>query len=728
MTYRHLLLLGTTTLAVGIAAPAAAQPQAGAPAAAGQSGKEAQPQDRTADDGTADVMVTAQRQQYLGDIPVKDIPQSIQTISAETLTEAGITRLDNALDFAAGFSRQQNFGGLWDAFAVRGFAGDENTASNYLVNGFNAARGYGGPRDTVDVERIEILKGPTSALLGRGEPGGTVNLITKKPQFDPAGAVTASGGSFDTYRGEADLTGPITGGIAARVTGAYQQGDSFRDFISTKKWTVTPSVLVNLAPDTSFSYELNYIHQELPFDRGVVAVNGVLGRIPRSRFLGEPGNGQNKINALGHQAQLQHDFSKDWSMILGVGYRDTTLKGFSSEAELTAARQKFFVDGRTLSRQRRYRDYHTTDLTIRGELSGRFATGSFEHHLLVGADWDNYDIRTVQRRFRPPVVAAQTTLAAGNAIDIFNPVYGTLPAVSPFIDNLETQTSYGFYLQDQVDLTERLKLRFGGRYDSFEQRIQNYLTATKTFQGPTAFSPQVGLAYDAGRLVTFYASYGKGFRPNVGVDARSQPFTPEKTKSWEAGAKVSLLGGRLTGTATYFDTSKTNVLTADPINAGFSLAIGEARSRGAEANLTGSLPGGFRVNLNYAHTRAEVAKDVLDPNFAVPLRKGDPLLNIPRNTASGLVFKDFAVAGSKLTLGGGVQYVGRRVGETATQFFLPAYTLTQVMASFEPTDHIRLAGEVTNLFDVTYYPSSYARVWVAPGNPRQFMLHATYRF
>ncbi|HET9628940.1 MAG TPA: Plug domain-containing protein, partial [Novosphingobium sp.] len=131
-----------------------------------------------ADDAT--IVVTGQRQQYRGDIPVKELPQSVQVIDGKVLEQLNITRLDAALDLASGVAKQNNFGGLWDSFAIRGFAGDENFPSGFLVNGFNGGRGYGGPRDASNIDHIEVLKGPNAAVFGRGEPGGTVNLITKK--------------------------------------------------------------------------------------------------------------------------------------------------------------------------------------------------------------------------------------------------------------------------------------------------------------------------------------------------------------------------------------------------------------------------------------------------------------------------------------------------------------------------------------------------------------------
>lgn len=733
MTYRHLLLIGAATGAV-LAAPAQARtPVTEASSAAAAVAGDDDPQIVESDGD--EVTVTGLRQPYVSQVPTIEVPQSIQVLSGEVLAQAGITRLDSALDFAAGIARQNNFGGLFDSFACRGFAGDENTASNYLVNGFNAARGYGGARDTSNVDRIEVLKGPNSSIFGRGEPGCTVNIISKKPNFTPRIAGVFSYGSFDTFRSEGDFNVPLGDKVAVRVTGAAERGGSFRG-LDYKKYTITPSILARVDDTTTFSYELEYIHQEVPFDRGIVVLNRNFETIPKTRFLGEYRDGPVRVQALGHQAQMQHEFSPDWSLVLGVGYRDTSFRGYSTEAELAAGRQRIFTDGTTLSRQRRYRDYSTTDLTIRGELSGKFDTAGLTHHLLVGADWDAYEIDTIQNRYRPPTVANQAagSLALGNRINIFSPVYGRLATVGTFQNQRERQFSYGVYLQDQVDVTAALKIRFGGRYDNFQQVIDNRLNTTRTQQNQTAFSPSVGATYLFSDAVSVYANYGRGFRPNTGVDFLNNAFVPEKTISYEVGAKLAALNGRLTGTVALFRTDKTNVLTADPVNSGFSLAVGKARSKGVEVELSGKLPYDFRLQANYAYIDAEIAQDALDANFGASLREGDPLLGIARNSGSLLLFKDFDVGGMPVSLGGGLNYVGRRLGETGFRFadgaffYLPSYTVTRVMASIEPTEHFRLSGEVTNVFDTTFYQASYSRLWVMPGAPRQFMVRAGFTF
>lgn len=674
-----------------------------------------------------EVVVTGQRQAYRGDFTLRETPQAILVLDAEILEKAGVTRLADALDLSASLARQNNFGGLWDNYAVRGFAGDENLPSGYLVNGFNAGRGFGGPRDLSGIERIEILRGPNAALLGRGEPGGTINLITKKPEFEVEGAVNASIGSFETYRVDGDWTGPLNDVFAVRLNGYYENAGSFRDTLESTRYGIMPSALWRITENTSLSYEVERTRQEIPFDRGVLAVNNRLGVVPVGRFLGEPGDGPLKADATGHQLQLQHEFSDDWSLLLGAGYRETDLEGFSTEAELAGSRQRLLTDGQTLSRQRRFRDYEATHTVFRGELSGRFSTGQFEHRILIGADKDTFENSQLFLRVRPGSAAGQTP-QSGNQINIFNPVYGQfpLPTPGPQTNRLDELGAWGFYVQDQVRLTDRLQVRLGARYDDFTNESVNRTTGARTSVSDDKVSPQIGIVFDATDALTLYAAYGQGFRQNSGADFAGRPFEPEESESAEIGARFDIAG--LQATLAVFSMTKTNILTADPVNAGFSIAIGEARSQGVEVDLAGELPGGVNVWLSYAYVDALAANDVLDFNFALTIRSGDRLINVPEHTLSLTASKGFQLGGRGLELGGSLLYVGERLGETATTFELPSYTTLRLFGSYALTDALEIAAEVNNLADEEYYTNSFSRLWVAPGEPRNATVTLRYRF
>ncbi|KAA9013990.1 TonB-dependent siderophore receptor [Sphingobium limneticum] len=680
-----------------------------------------------AEKADGEIVVTGLKRQYFGDTPVKEIPQAVQFLEGKLLKDLNITKLDTALELASGVSKQNNFGGLWDSFAIRGFAGDENFPSGFLVNGFNGGRGYGGPRDASNVERIEVLKGPNSALFGRGEPGGTINIVTKKPTFDQGGSFSIAGGSWETYRVEGDYNLPLSDRIAVRINGSVEKAESFRDTVETQKYTLTPSLLAKLSDRDIFTYELEYVKQEVPFDRGVVAIptvnaNGTisynLGAIPNSRFLSNPNDGPIKIGVLGHQAQYQHDFNDDWTLMLGAGYKDTTFEGYSSDPELALGRQRLDNDGRTLSRQRRYRDYSTTHMVFRGEISGKLETGSIVHNIRIGGDWDRFKIKTFQLRYRP------TAADQSYSIDIFNPNY-SIPAPTPtsvIQNSTEVQKAWGVYAQDQIEITEQLKIRFGGRYDDFSQNIDNRLGTTNP-AAYTKFSPMAGLVFEPTSSLSFYASYGKGFRPNSGVDVNNNPFAPEVSKSYEVGAKFVTPDGKLTSTLSLYKMKKSNVLTADLLT-GLSIAVGEAKSQGVEFDVNAKLPAGFELFATYAYTDAGWADDYA----AAGVGKNDPLINIPKHQGNVLLFKNFAIGDHEAMLGAGVTHVSRRLGQTAADFYLPSYTIAKVLGSFNISEQIKLSADVTNLFDKKYYASSYSALWIQPGTPRQFTVRASFNF
>lgn len=674
------------------------------------------------------VTITGTRQAYQGDFDRLETPQAEQSIDAQTLRASGAFDLTRALDLSASVARQNNFGGLWNAFALRGFVGDENLPSNYLVNGFNAGRGFGGPRDLSGIESVDVLKGPRAALFGRGEPGGTVNLVTKRPSFKTAGELRLSAGSFETYRVDADWTTPLSEAVAVRLVGFAEDAGSFRDTVDTRKHGMSPSLAWRINPHSRLVYELELSHQEIPFDRGVLAVNGQLGRIPPSRFLGEPGDGPLKARAQGHQLEFQHDFGKDWSALVGFTTRKTSLEGFSTEAELAANRQQLLVDGRTLTRQRRFRDYDATYQVIRGEINGRFRLAGLQHRLIVGVDADRFENDQVFLRARAPTLASNPTAARQQAIDIFNPVYGRhpLPTPTPLTDRVETQKSTGVFVQDQINLSERLQLRLGARVDDYRQTLLNRVDNQASSQKETRTSPQLGIVLRPTDALSLYATYGENFRPLSGVDAQGNGFEPNQSTSLEAGAKFSM--GGLEASVAVFQVKQKKILVAADASAATQLAIGKARSQGLEIDLQGEITQALSLWASYAYVDAETSNSFNDPNFGVAVPAGSRLLNVPKQTLSLQLVRSLTLAGRRLQFGGGLLHVGERSGEFTTHFKLPAYTVARAFAAYEVGRSTTLRLDVDNLFDRVYYTNSFSALWVQPGAPRSARVSASFKF
>ena len=676
-----------------------------------------------------EITVTGLRQAYQGEFAPLEKPEAVQQLDAKTLQDSGAKSLSEALDLSAAVSRQNNFGGLWNSFAVRGFVGDENLPSNYLVNGFNAGRGFAGPRDMSSVESIDVLKGPKAALFGRGEPGGTINLVTKRPGFDPKGQVVVAAGSFDTYRLDGDWNTPFSDNFAARWVGFYEEADSFRDTVTSERKGFSPSLLWVLADATRLNYELEYSQQEIPMDRGVLAVAGKLGRILESRFLGEPGDGPISAEALGHQLELQHDFNPQWSALLGLNTRRTDLEGFSTEPELAANRQQLYRDGQNLTRQRRFRDYAAEYGVVRGEVVGRLHWGAIEHRLLAGFDADHFEIDQVFLRARAPALSTNPSLTQQQAINIYEPVYGQypLPTPGPQTNSLETQKSQGLFIQDQISLTEALDVRLGARLDDYSQTLRNRTANTRTQQDHKRTTPQAGVVYALSDKAALYASYGENFRPLSGVDAAGNGFSPNATVASEIGVKWDELADGLAASLSLFKITQDNMLTADPANAGFSIEAGKAQSQGIELDVNGQLAG-WNLWFSYAYLDAQMRNNVLDANFGASIRSGDRLLNIPKQAASLQISRETQFAQRALSYGLGYQHVGERLGETATGFTLPAYNLARLFTRYAISDALALRLEVNNLFDETYYTNSFSALWVQPGTPRSARLSAELSF
>ncbi len=704
----------------------------------------------TASDGTVDeletIFVIGERRAYRGAFDPQEIPAVNQEIDGELIRESGALSLNDALDLSASVARQNNFGGLWNAFSIRGFYGDINLPSGFLVNGFNAGRGFGGPRDLVGIEAVEVLKGPRSALFGRGEPGGTINLVTKRPQFETGGYVNATFGSWQQMRLEGDYqsTAGDREEFGFRLVGFYEDAESFRDTVETQRIGFYPSATWNVSDTTRLNYELEFTQQEVPFDRGVV-YSEQFGFTPHETFIGEPGDGPIDTEVVGHQFEVQHNFSDNWSLLAGFGFRATSLEGDASEPNF-GSRQSYFIDGQTVSRFFRFRDYDSDYLVLRAEIAGEFETGSLRHRLLFGADYDEFDTSYFLLRFRPGGIPAGTAIedldaAAYLLLDVNNPVYGQYPQPVPGPNTIrdEILDSFGFYVQDQIDVTDRFQVRVGFRFDDFSQELINFRAdpvSTVAFSDDRV-SPQVGAVYRVSDGLSVYASYGEGFRQNTGPDFEGNQFEPNITESAEIGLKFDLahyfdnVFGSVT--ATVFDVDQSNILVNDDRPEAqavgfFSRSAGEARSRGLELDASIETTGGFNLWFSYAFIDAEFTNSNPDADFGATIEVGDPLINVPEHQLSLQASQRFELSGRRAQVGAGVQYTDDRLGWTAFDFFLPSYTTARIFGEVEVSDGFSVRLDVDNLFDEEFYTNSYADVWVEPGAPQRFRISANFDF
>lgn len=676
------------------------------------------------------IEVVAERQAYRGDFTHLEAPEAMFELDAELIENMGINSLTQVLDMSASVSRQNSLGGLWDSFAIRGFFGDENVPSGYLVNGFNAGRGFSGPRDVSGIERVEVLKGPKAALFGRGEPGGAINLITKKPMFQTFGDVKLTLGNRQHQRVEADFNTTLSENTAARIIGFYQQEDSFRDTIETEKQGITTAVVFEPNDRSKWQYELEYAEQEIPFDRGIIAPQGNFDFMPIERFLGEPGDGPTTTMVHGHQLQWQYDINAQWQLSSALAFRQTELDSLSSDADISPSRQKLYIDFQTLTRQHRQRAYDTEQYVARFELAGDITVGSFKHNLIMGMDYDRFDFDRDYRVARAPALSTNPSNAQLYAINIHNPVYGQYspPSPTPVIIRQQNQWATGIYIQDQITVTDALQVRIGGRFDWLKQTIDDKVSQQYTEQSEQHFSPQLGMVYRMADEWSLYTTYGEGYRLNFGTDYQGGAFDPNQSESIEIGSKWTLLNNQLDITLAYFDSQQTNIIVADIQNPGFSAAIGEASSQGVELDIIGQLPADITVNFSYMYLDAQVDKDSIDTGLGVSLKKGDDLLNIPENSASLQLSQQYTLFNNPLSLGFGVQYIDERLGQRGSEFYLPSYVTFNAFAQYNVNDNWIVSGKIQNAFDREHFTNSYSQMWVQPGEPRKVLLSLSYQF
>ncbi|MGS0537881.1 TonB-dependent siderophore receptor [Xanthomonas oryzae] len=652
------------------------------------------------------------------DAPLRDVPISARVLDRTLLDDAGVTDLAGALELASGITKANNLGGLWDSYSMRGFTGDPNFSSDYMVNGFNASRGYNGLRDAANTQSIEVIKGPASALYGRGEPGGVVNIITKKPLFQPQNSVDVSAGRFDSYRAAIDSTGPLSESVAYRLNVMHKDQHSFRDTVDSDNTLLAPSLLWMPTPETTVSYELEAVRIHAPFDRGVTAIDGDANRLPASRFLGEPRDGDIDLHSTGHQLFVVHGLNQTWSLQGGATYRESGMRGFSTEPWTLQA------DQRTLRRERRYRDYQGRDIAARAELLGSLQAGRVTHNVLFGIDGNRFDDNRFQQRAR--------SAATPYSIDVLAPRYGVAQPgqLAAITDTEERQQVWGAYVQDQIDLGARWKALLGLRYDHYEQDLDNHLRGTTQRASDGVVSPRAGLTFLVDDALSLYASAAAGFRPNSGVGANGQSFAPEKSRSLETGLKYVQPGDGLEATVAAFRIDKKNVLSLDPADTSFSLPVGEMRSQGVELDLLGRLTPHLAASVGLAYTDPQVTRSSAAA-AGTGLAEGRRFPNVSRFSGNAFLNYEQPLTGKRsAAIGMGVSHTGERLGsvDSNTDFVLLAYTVWRVVGHYDVSDRLRLYAKVENLTDRRYAAFSYSEQWVYPGAPRSWTVGAHLRF
>ncbi len=628
------------------------------------------------------------------DTPIIETPFSVQVIPEDLIRDRQSKDIKDVLSNVSGVNYngdvQSRSGGT---FSIRGFSGVPTLRDGFRQ--FGTGEGQTQPASEIaNLERVEVLKGPASILYGAIEPGGLINLVSKKPLSTPFYKVEVQGGSRNLISPRFDVSGPLTtdGKVLYRVNGLYQTINSVRNLTQPdQKSFIAPTIAWKVGDKTNLSVSAEYLESNRPADFGLPAVGTSVANISRDRIITEPTDRvTNQSLNIGYG--LDHQFSDNWKLRNAFRYASNQY-AFG----VIALPLGFDPTTNTVNRFFATQDAQTKDYTFQTNLTGEFTTGDVKHKLLVGADY----VRRESRIF--------SSLGAPTAIDLFNPVFGTVKPsradLPGFGGDSTSGNSFGFFIQDQVDLVKNLKLLAGIRYDTLSQTTTN-IPGAATQPGSTsltasALTPQLGLLYQFNKGLSAYGSYSQSFLPNSGTTLSGAALEPQRGKGYEIGVKSDLIDGKLFATLAYFDISKQNVRLTDPTNPLFSITSGEQNSRGIEFDITGEPTPGLKLVASYAYTDAKVGAD-LDPTLV-----GKKLFGVPEHAASFWATYELQRGEMKgLGFGAGLNFKGDRQGDLENTFRLGSY-LTADAAIFYKKDDWRFALNLKNIGDAKYVESGF---------------------
>lgn len=636
----------------------------------------------------------------------------MSVITAEQLAQRGIQGVEEAVWYTAGAQ-----GGGYGADArsdwllVRGF-----TPARYL-DGLALAEGSATSITRIEpygLERLEVIKGPSSVVYGAMPPGGMINMVSKRPTAQPLHEVGVEVGSFDLRQGTFDFAGPLNdaGTLLYRLTGLARHSDTMTDHIKDDRYYLAPALTWKPGDSTSLTVLSRYQKAETASGAGFLPAAGTLlpnphGHIPRDRFTGEPGQNDYDKTLVSIGYELHHDFAN------GLAFNQNVRYG-SADVDNSGANVGAFGlldDGRTLLRYLFPNENHTRTFGADTNLQYVFDNGRVQHTVLGGVDY---------RRANDDYASAFDFAAP--ALDVFAPVYGSPVSVPAYTSHTrQIQKQLGVYLQDQIKLG-RLGVTVGGRQDRVTTATDDRIGGGHARQADHAFSGRVGVDYLLDNGLAPYLSWSHSFQPTVGTGYAGNAFHPTTGDQYEAGVKYQPAGGNGLLTAAVYQITQKNTLTIDPNHTLYQVQQGQTRLRGVE--LEGRWNIGTRLSVygGYTYSDSEVTRSTDTASL------GKQVALLPRQQAS--LGADYTLVGGALDglgFGGGVRYVGSHYGDIYNAWQTPGYTLFDAAVHYDAGNwHLQL--NASNLFDKDYVSACNSEVWCYYGYERSVTLSARYRW
>jgi len=638
--------------------------------------------------------------------------------------------------------------------SFRGFKSAGDDLNSVLVDGLPGASGRFGSPPSIALEQVELVRGSMSVLYGQNQPGGFVNLITKKPKYQNATSIGVRatayhGGGNGRSLGLGDATGYLVdfdttghidqeGHILYRLVGEYTDRDTFRDYNFDESTYLVPSLTWNIGgagSPTQITAQLEYRNSKSAFDQGLVAPNRDIRLVaPIRTFYGEPGQFR-KETGKAFNLFVSHMFQNGWQ--LNASGRSLNYESEQREFSHVGIR----ADGRTLNRRARWleteRDLDNYDVSLTVDVDSGAA---IHHKMVVGVTGGRNKIRESRRKFFNSECPGPFCFD----IDIYNPVYGNtpdyddIPAVNAgaefrLTNNLGERNSTAFYISDLISLGERWKLSLGLRNFREEQDLFNLRDPSEPVIGKVSRKsalPMAGVLFQPNSHWTIYTSYSESYVPadpdDVDVNGENT-FEPLSGKQYEAGVKIEeLASGRVSASLALFRINQLNLMNSFACTFGVCYdQLGKARSEGVELEANIRPTEQWQLKLGYSYTDAKVVSS------NVPVQVGVQLANAPRHIANLWSSYEF---GNGFSLGTGIIHVGDYAGvvpsaNAPTLMPMPAYTLVDLTANYR-IDHHTFNLKAGNIFDKRHYEATglTGQIQIVPGPPRHLTLSWRYSF
>ncbi|MGU3493806.1 TonB-dependent siderophore receptor [Xanthobacteraceae bacterium A53D] len=644
--------------------------------------------------------------------PLLEVPQSISVITRDQMEDRAVENIGQALDYSVGvvstpFGNDPRF----DSPIIRGFS----AANSQYLNGLKMIRDLGMTSiDPYALERIDVLRGPASVLYGQGNPGGLINLVSKRPTWTNFGEFNLEAGTFDRYTASFDFGGPVSPDSkwAYRITGLGRLADTQTDYVSDDRYLFAPAVTFRPDGATELTVLAMIQYDEpmstvgLPNQYTLQAINGL--RAPKNLYLGDPDFNYSARTLATIGYEFSHTFDNNITfrqnaryLSMNWDYGSLYYSGLAAPTSVIANRGS----------QENTESLGT--FTIDNQLDGKFNTGALSHEVLVGLDYRQHSTDTF------------VTFGSAPPINVFAPIYGQfIPNAVWYASKVDgTLSQVGLYAQDQIRWQNWL-LTLGIRHDWAEISSTQATNFGDTIQdqNDSATTYRAGLTYLFDNGIAPYVSYSTSFEPVIGnmpVQLGGGPFQPSKGEQWEAGVKYQPVGFNGFFTAAIYDLTQTNVSSSEIIG-GISQTVqnGEVNVKGVELSGTVSLTEGLKLLANYTYMNAEITQG----NNA-----GNRPANVPENAAN--LWLDYTWQTGMLKgfgIGGGVRYVGSRYDLDTNANLLPSNTLFDAAIHYE-TGPFKAQLNINNIANDSYVATcgSFGCYW---GDGRTVTGKVTYRW